>query len=173
MWTLRDARATDLDGIFAIYDHEVRHGTATFDTETYTAEQRQQWWTHHGRPRYPSIVADDAGFIAGWGSLSPWSDRCAYARAAEVSVYVHPERQGAGIGRALLTQLCAAGKEAGLGVLLSRITSESHASLALHAKLGFGRIGTMHRVGEKLGRVLDVELMELQLDSVASTVAPA
>ncbi|TMA47656.1 MAG: N-acetyltransferase family protein, partial [Deltaproteobacteria bacterium] len=110
-------------------------------------------------------VAEESGRVVGWGSLSAWSDRCAYARAAEVSVYVHQDHRGHGIGRALLADLIARGRAAGLGVLLARIESSGAASLALHRALGFQPIGTMRRVGEKSGRLLDVELLDLHLDA--------
>ncbi len=38
------------------------------------------------------------------------------------------------------------------------------ASVALLASLGFRSFGTQRRCGEKLGRILDVELMDLHLD---------
>jgi phosphinothricin acetyltransferase len=49
-------------------------------------------------------------------------------------------------------------------VILARIAEGNPASIRLHQSLGFERIGTMRRVGEKFGRVLDVELMQLHLD---------
>ena len=162
---IRAASASDLDAIFAIYDHEVRSGTATFDTEVYTPERRQRFFDEHRGGRYPLLVAETlAQGVIGWASLSPWSDRCAYARAAEVSVYVADEHHGRGAGAALLGALIEAGRAAGLGVLLARITSESEASVRLHERMGFQLAGTLHRVGEKFGRILDVAIYELPLD---------
>jgi phosphinothricin acetyltransferase len=77
---------------------------------------------------------------------------------------VHRDCRGAGVGRALLQGLIDRARAAGLGVLLARIVSQSDASLRLHESLGFQRIGTMRRVGEKFGRVLDVILLDLHLD---------
>ena len=74
-------------------------------------------------------------------------------------------RRRRGIGRALLADLIARGRAAGLGVLLARIESSGGASLALHRAFGFQPIGTMRRVGEKSGRLLDVELLDLHLDT--------
>jgi L-amino acid N-acyltransferase YncA len=48
-------------------------------------------------------------------------------------------------------------------VLLSRIGGDSAASIELHRALGFRHLCRMERVGEKFGRVLDVELFDLQL----------
>ena len=163
---IRCAAAADLPAIAAIYNREVRGGVATFDTVEVSLEERRSWLAAHVSPRHPVIVADDAGEVVGWASLSPWSERCAYARAAEVSIYVSPYHQGRGIGGALLGDLIERGRGAGLGVLLARIARAGDGgSRRLHERHGFVHIGTMHRVGEKLGRILDVELFELQLDA--------
>jgi L-amino acid N-acyltransferase len=165
---IRLAGAADVPAIVDIYNHEVVHATSTFDTEPVTLDSRRAWLEAHDPARHPVIVAERAGQIVGFASLSSWSERCAYARAAEVSVYVHREHRGSGAGRALLAELIARGRAAGLGVLLARIAAEGQASLRLHESLGFQRIGTMRRVGEKLGRILDIELYDLHLDEPAS-----
>lgn len=163
--SLRDARPTDAAAINAIYNREVETSTATFDTEPVSMEERRRWLDEHATPRRRAIVAEDeSGEVIGWAALSAWSPRCAYARAAEVSIYVRADHRGEGVGRALLEELIAGARRAGLGVLLARVADASEASLALHRAAGFGHIGTMRRVGEKLGRILDVELLELHLD---------
>ncbi|MBL0922677.1 MAG: N-acetyltransferase family protein [Phycisphaerales bacterium] len=162
--TVRDARVSDLPAIFAIYNEQVLHGTATFDTEVKELPRDEAWLTARDLSRHPVIVAELDGRVAAWGSLSQWSARCAYARAAEESVYVHEDFRGRGLGRVVLEALIERGRRAGLGVLLARIAEGNPASIALHERVGFRRIGTMRRVGEKFGRILDVELMDLHLD---------
>jgi L-amino acid N-acyltransferase len=162
---IRLARADDLPAIAEIYDYEVLHTCATFDTECLTLEDRRRWLENHLPSRHPVVVAELGREVAGWASLSSWSSKCAYARAAEVSVYVHQERRGRGVGKALLLELIERGRALGLGVLLTRIcTADGDASLRLHERVGFARVGTMRRVGEKFGRILDVELLDLHLD---------
>ncbi|HUH01684.1 MAG TPA: GNAT family N-acetyltransferase [Kofleriaceae bacterium] len=167
-YVVRAARPGDLHAINAIYDHEVVTGIATFDTEPMSLERRRAWLAAHGTAAHPAIVATAGDQVLGWACLSPWSDRCAYARAAEVSVYIDAAHRRRGAGRALLAELIRRGRQAGLGVLLARIAvdpgGEPAASLALHEALGFRRFGTMRRVGEKFGRILDVELLDLHLD---------
>jgi len=160
---LRLATAADLGGIFAIYDHEVLHGTATFDTQPKTLAQRQEWLAQHDPERYPVVVAEVGGAIVGWGSISRWSDRCAYARTAEDSVYVADRWRGRGIGRMILTELLARAEAAGIRVVVARIVEGNPASIRLHEAHGFERIGVMRGVGEKFGRVLDVVLMDRRL----------
>lgn len=160
---VRDAGEGDIPHIADIYDHEVAHTTTTLDTEPMSREERAAWFVRRDRTRYPVVVAELAGRIIGYGELKPWSPRKGYARTAEVSVFVAEDARGAGAGRALLGELIARARAAGLGVLLSRIGGESQASIALHGALGFRHLCTMQRVGEKFGRVLDVELFDLQL----------
>ncbi|RMH29380.1 MAG: N-acetyltransferase family protein [Planctomycetota bacterium] len=160
----RPATPDDLDPIFEIYEHEVLHGVATFDLDPFTPEERRAWFDRHGPPAHPVIVAQDGDTVVGWAALSPFSSKRAYARTAEVSVYVHKDHRGRGVGRALLGELIRLGRAGGLGVLLARIAAEQVPSLGLHLSLGFQHVGTMRRVGEKFGRVLDVELLDYQLD---------
>jgi len=162
--TIRDATLADLPAVFAIYNEEVLHGTATFDTVQREPGRDDAWLTDRHPARHPVLVADAGGDVTGWASLSQWSDRRGYDRTAESSVYVHSAHRSQGIGRALLLALVERAKGAGLGVLVARIADARQASVALHESVGFARFGTQRRCGEKFGRLLDVELMDLHLD---------
>lgn len=165
---IRLATASDLPAIMEIYNEQVLHGVATFDTEPVDTPAKQSaWLAKHPPERYPVLVAEEDERVIGWASLSRWSERCAYDRSAEVSEYVHKDHRGRGVGSELLRELIARARVIGLGVLLARITGESAASLRMHADHGFTRVGTMRRVGQKFGRILDVEVMDLQLDGGA------
>lgn len=162
---IRDAVEADLAAVAAIYNHEVATSLATLDTEPMAGERLERFAAKHRNPRFPLRVADEAGEVVGWAALSPWSDRCGYARAAEVSVYVAGPARGRGLGRALLEDLIGCARSAGVAVLLARIVGGREASLALHRKLGFSEIGVMRRVGAKLGEIVDVVLLDLHLDA--------
>ena len=162
--TVRDAGLDDIGAIFDIYNHEVLHGTATFDTEPRVVGRDDAWLTERDRRRHPVIVAEAEHRVVGWASLHPWSPRGAYARTAEGSVYVHRDFRGDGVGRSLLEATIEHAREAGLGVVLARIAEANQPSVRLCERLGFRRIGTQRRCGEKFGRILDVELMDLHLD---------
>ncbi len=161
---VRDASPADLPAIAAIYDEQVLHGTATFDTEPRTPAAWRTWFGEHPRDRYPVLVAEEGGEVVGWARLTPWSARCAYARSAENSVYVRADRRGHGAGRALVEALLDRARAAGIAVLLARIAEGNPASLRLHEALGFRPVGTMRRVGEKFGKVRDVTILDLHLD---------
>jgi phosphinothricin acetyltransferase len=80
-------------------------------------------------------------------------------------VYVGPDHQGRGVGAALYGSLIPLLRGQGYVTLLAGITAGHTASERLHAKLGFLRSGTLHRVGWKHGRWCDVGYWELALDS--------
>jgi|GEM_PF-258071 len=167
---IRDATSEDLPGIFEIYDREVLHGTCTFDTQVKTHDERHDWLAQHLSPKYPAIVAVDAtrpNHVLGWATLSPWSTRCAYARAAENSVYVRESARGMGVAKALMRELVLAARANRVGVILARVVEGNPLSLKLHERCGFQTIGIMRRVGEKFGQTLDVRLMDLHLDGYA------
>lgn len=161
---IRLVEERDLPAILAIYNHEVLHTTTTLDTVPHSLDDRRRWLAAHPPDRYPAFVADRGGEALGWAALTAWSPRLGYARTAEVSVYVDREARRLGIGRRLLVALEEAGRRIGLGVLLARIGGDSAASQALHLAAGYRHLCKMARVGEKHGRLLDIELFELRLD---------
>jgi len=158
-FSIRAADVNDLPGITDIYNDAVLHTAATFDTETKTPEQQKAWFASHGR-LHPIRVAEQNGSIIAWASLSRWSDRCAYDLTVEVSVYVHKDFRGKGIGRQLLQAVTHAGKEAGVHCILSRITEGNAVSIHLHEALGYTHIGVMRQAGKKFGKYLDVYMMQ-------------
>lgn len=169
---IRDATSDDLARIFEIYDREVLHGTATFETQPRTPAQQLEWFALHDRVRYPVLVAEVEEAVAGWARLYPWSPRPAYARTAENAVYVDPAFRGRGIGKLLLHRLIGRCPSVGIAVLVARVGDSNAASVALHESVGFKTFGIMRRVGEKFGRVLDVRMMDLHLDDPATLPAP-
>lgn len=161
---LRAATAADLPAITAIYNEAVRNTTATFDTVEKTVEDRRAWLDTHDS-RYPVIVAELGGTIAGWGSLSRWSDRAAYDGTCENSVYVDASSRGKQIGAALLRELLAIARLQGLHTVIARIADGNPASLRLHERAGFARIGTMRQVGRKFGKLIDVHMYQFIIGS--------
>ena len=160
---IRDAEPADLPRIFAIYNAEVEHGIATFDVVPKDPVADEGWLTER-EVIHPVIVAADGGEVLGWASIGPWSPKGAYRRTGEVSVYVDVEARGRGIGRQLLDALVARARDSDVRVLLARLALPNPASMAIHKAAGFESFGTQRRCGEKLGRVLDVELLDLHLD---------
>lgn len=143
---IRRATLADLEAVTEIYNDAILNSTATFDTEPKTLAQQKEWFGHHSSG-FPILVAELDGVVVGWASLSPWSDRCAYAQTAEGSIYVNKNCRRMGIGKRLLQALLLAAKEAGLHTVIGRIAEGNDVSLKLVESLGFRHIGTMRQVG--------------------------
>ena len=108
-------------------------------------------------------MLNPAGEIVGFGSLSPFRARPAYATTVEDSVYLREGHLGAGIGRRLLEELIRLAAAHGFHAVIARVTGESEASIGLHAACGFELVGTEREVGRKFGRWLDVVEMQRML----------
>lgn len=156
---IRKAQETDLPAITDIYNDAIRHGTATFDTEEKTHENRRLWLAQHSQ-KYPVVVALINETVVGWASLSRWSERAAYDDTAEISVYIHRDFRGRGIGRQLMQQVLEQGRQGGLHTVISRITQGNEISIYLHTQMGFETVGVLKQVGKKFGQLLDVTLMQ-------------
>lgn len=160
----RSAVAGDLPRIFEIYNREVGSGIATFDIEPRIEGVDDGWLTDRA-PWHPVIVAVEGDRVIGWASIGPWSPRGAYRRTGEVSVYVDHAARRHGLGKRLLGELVERAREIPeISVLLARVAQPNPASQATHEAVGFRSFGTQRRAGEKFGRVLDVDLLDLHLE---------
>jgi L-amino acid N-acyltransferase len=118
-----------------------------------------EWFKKH-KKNHPVFVAEEDGEIVGWSSLSPWSDRCAYDTTVEVSVYIHKDHRGKGLGKKLLEVVTLEGKKVNNHTVIARISEGNQASIHLHEKLGYRHVGVLKEVGFKFGKFLDVYMMQ-------------
>lgn len=160
--TIRRAELADAEGIADIYNEAILTTTATFDTEPKSVDERREWLQSHDE-RHPVLVAVVDGKIAGWASLTSWSERRAYDDTAETSFYVHSAQRGRGIGRKLKEAIIEEARRLGFHTLIARIAEGSHESIHLNECAGFVHVGTLKEVGRKFGRLLDVHIMQKML----------
>ena len=159
---VRVATERDLTAINDIYNHYVLHSTCTYQLDAETMPDRIAWFANHGC-KHPVIVAEENGVILGWGSLSRYHPRAAYARTVENSVYVDHRHCRRGIGSIILVNLIQRARELGHHTIIAGIDGEQTSSMAIHAKFGFTRVGHMKQLGWKFDRWLDVVYMQLML----------
>ena len=160
MLEIRDATREDLPAITHIYNNAILNTAATFDTEPKSMAEQETWFEEHGE-EYPILVGLDQGHVVAWGSLSAWSDRCAYSDTAEMSLYVTEAYRGKGIGQQMAAAMLKKGREVGIHTVVCRMSETSQASIHILEKYGFRHIGVMKEVGQKFGKRLDVHLMQI------------
>lgn len=156
---IRAAGPSDSQAIAAIWNREVLETTATSDTEPRTVQAQRAWLAAHG-PRHPVIVDVDGDEVVAFGALSPYRAKPSYARTVENSVYVKDGWRGKGLGGAILDRLLALAREHGHHSVIARITGVNEASLALHERHGFVRVGHERQVALKHGIWLDVMTLQ-------------
>lgn len=160
---IRDATPDDAEAITAIYNDAIVNTTAILWHEP----KDVTLWRERliDRPaHFPLLVAEDeGGAVVGFALLGPYDDKCGYDGVAEWSVYLAEQARGQGIGLALSEAVISAGRAAGLYSILSRVTEGNVVSERLHERLGFTKVGTFKKLGQKFGKRHDVIAYQLVL----------
>lgn len=159
---IRKATEADIPAITFIYNDAVKNTTATFDTDPKDESNRRAWLLERSSD-FPVIVSVEQDVVTGYASLSRWSDKKAYDITAELSLYIHPEHRGKGIGKALLSALLKLAENTNLHSIISRITEGNEVSIYLHRNEGFDTVGILKQSGRKFGKLLDVTIMQKML----------
>jgi L-amino acid N-acyltransferase YncA len=168
---VRPAGPHDLAAITRIYDHAVRHGTASFEIVPPDEREMARRFEKLRAGCYPCLVAELDGAIAGYAYAGPHRARPAYRWSVEDSIYIAPEMQRRGIGRRLLERLIAETQAGGFRQMIAVIGDSANVgSIELHRAAGFRMVGTFDNVGFKFGRWLDCVLMQRPLGEGAATV---
>ncbi|OQN97106.1 hypothetical protein B0A48_17202 [Cryoendolithus antarcticus] len=173
--SLRDATIDDAPAIAAIYNHYVRESLATLAEDAMPDTPMQQRVQTLCAAKLPFLVAVDQmqNGIAGYAYASPYSDRSGCAPTLECSIYLHPDHCSKGIGRQLMDPLISAlvstTTKTQVLAKMSILPDQSPESLTtcrLHASMGFRQVGRLDRVGFKLGKWVDVVMLQLDLEAL-------
>ena len=160
--SIRACTSADAAAICDIYNRYVRETVITFEeSPVATAEMAQRIGdvTAH----LPWLVAEEQSAILGYAYATPWKARSAYRFSVETTVYVAPGHMRRGLGAALYRQLIDELRQRGVHAAVGGIALPNAASIALHEKLGFTKIGQFVEIGRKLDRWVDVGYWELIL----------
>ncbi|WIM85446.1 N-acetyltransferase family protein [Gallibacterium anatis] len=159
---IRPAQQQDLPALLAIYNHEILNGVATFDLQPKSLAERQSWFDEHNKNNHPLLVAEQDGEVLGYASLSRYAEKAAYNSTVELSVYIAQSARRQGIASQLMRAVIElAKKDNATHLIVSLITGTNQASISLHQKFGFNKVGTLHQVGYKHQQFLDVHIYEL------------
>jgi phosphinothricin acetyltransferase len=168
---IRPARPEDLPALVRIYNHYVADTHITFDTEAFAVEARRPWLESFAATGpHRLLVAAAADGPVGYASSTRLRPKPAYARSVETTIYLTPDAVGRGLGRALYGHLLAELEaEPAVHRGYGGIALPNPASIALHERLGFTRLGTYREVGFKLGRYWDVCWYERDVSGAGRT----
>jgi L-amino acid N-acyltransferase YncA len=168
---IRPADEADLPVITEIYEHAVRHGTATFELVPPDLAEMTRRYRALIEGGFPYFVATADGGVVGYAYAGAYRPRPAYRFTVENSIYLRPASHRRGIGLKLLQRLIIECEARGYRQMIAVIGDSANAgSIGVHAKTGFTLIGTHPNVGFKFGRWLDTVMMQRSLGEGASTI---
>ncbi|MBB3316774.1 phosphinothricin acetyltransferase [Rhizobium sp. BK181] len=121
--------------------------------------------------RFPHRVAIKDGAVVGYAYVVLFRKRPAYRHTVKHSIYVHHDHLGQGIGRLLMHDLIDACAAAGFRQMIGYIDAENTASLMLHERFNFVRVGLLRGVAYRYGRWADSAMVQRSLGP-GSTAPP-
>ena len=159
VFTHRLAVQADLPAIVAIYNSTVASRQVTADTDPVPVESRQAWFDEHRPDARPLWVAERAGEVIGWLSFSNFYGRPAYAGTAELSIYIHEQARGQGLGRYFMEQAIAHAPAVQVHTLLGFVFGHNQPSLKLFEAFAFEKWANMPRVATLDGVERDLVIL--------------
>lgn len=157
---VRDSDATRLAEIYAPY---IEGSVVSFEL---TAPDAAEMATRLQRiaPTYPWLIAELDGTVVGYAYACENRTRPAYRWGVEVTIYLHQQAHGTGVGRRLYGALFALLRLQGFINAYGIITLPNAASVGIHESLGFKQAGIFRHAGFKNGSWLDVGWYQLTLN---------
>ena len=152
---IRHMAPADWQDVKSIYEEGIKTKNATFETQAPTYEK----WMDAAHPNC-HLIAEEKGRVLAWAKVLYTSARPVYSGVGEVSIYVHPDAKGRGVGGKLLRELIAVSERQGFWTLKAVIFPENIASIRLHEKCGFRVLGIHEKMGKMDGVWRDNVVME-------------
>jgi phosphinothricin acetyltransferase len=171
---VRNSREIDVPGMLAIYLHHIRRGVdpgVDGEFEAPDAEDLKRRRRSMNNRKMPHLVAEEAVTVVGYAYAVPFRKRPAYRFAVKHSIYVHNSHLHRGIGRLLMAALIDACAAAGFRQMIGYIDAANEASLAIHERFGFRRVGYLPQIGYKFGHWTDSVMVQRSL-GLGSTAPP-
>ena len=157
---IRAGRSDDLARVKAIYDHYVLTSHATFDIEPPPLSLWETWFTDEVAKGAQLFFVAEVDDVLGWCKTEFFRVKAAYATSRYTTIYCDERARGRGVGTALYERLFDEIGVLGLHRAYAAIALPNDASIVLHERFGFARVGTYTECGRKFDRYWDVATYE-------------
>lgn len=171
---VRPSRDSDVDAMLAIYRRHIRQGVeeGVSDADAMQPDDLRDRRKNLKNKRFPHIVATRGGEVVGYAYVVQFRKRPAYRYAVKHSIYVHHDHTGQGVGGKLLRELIDVCAAAGFRQIIGYIDADNVASLGLHDRFGFARVGVLAGVAYRSGRWADTVMVQRSLAAGTTTPPP-
>ncbi|MGU3495081.1 N-acetyltransferase family protein [Xanthobacteraceae bacterium A53D] len=170
---IRPSQEGDVDAMLAIYRRHIRRGVedGVEDSGMPEIDDLKDRRKNLKSRRFPHIVATVNGAVVGYAYVVLFRKRPAYRYAVKHSIYVHHEQHGKGVGGKLMQGLIDACAAAGFRQMIGYIDADNIASLKLHERYGFVKVGHLPAVAFRYGKWSDSVMMQRSL-GLGNTAPP-
>ncbi|NEW05497.1 N-acetyltransferase [Paenibacillus sp. SYP-B3998] len=151
----RELEETDIPLLMDIYNYYVTHTTVSLHAQPVALAEFTESLVHTN-PRYRTFTILLDGNLQGYVQVMPHKKKQAYDTTGEITIYLHPECVGKGVGTAALQHIEPIAKQHGFHVLVSTICSDNAPSIHSFAKNGYFQCAHFREVGFKWGKFLDI-----------------
>lgn len=156
----RIATIGDIEKITEIYNQGIQDRIATLEANLKSVSEMENWFNTRSERHKVIVVEDGQGTIKGWASLNVFNPRECYQGVADLSIYIHREERGKGLGKKLLAALIDIAKEVGFHKLVLSTFAFNYAGQNLYSSVGFVKVGTYMKQGMLDGKWIDMTVME-------------
>ena len=168
---IRLATEKDAEAILKIYAPYIEKTAITFEYDVPSLLE------FSGRisktlEKYPWIVYEKDGEILGYAYAGPEYSRAAYQWLVGTSIYLSESARGKGIGTALYEKILDILKKQNFCLCYARVNDDNEASLRMHEKYGFKKIGVLKNCGYKFGKWHGIIILEKQLNEFSVPPKP-
>jgi phosphinothricin acetyltransferase len=160
---IRDAIATDIESITAIYNEILTTSTAIYNEKPVSVDDRLRWWQSRHDQGHPVIVVAEHDTIIGFASFGDFRASPGYCYTVEHTIHLAASWRGRGVGTRLMSELITRARIAEKHVMVGGVDADNLASLRFHERLGFERVAHFREVGHKFGRFLDLIFLQYWL----------
>lgn len=144
-----------LADVLAIYTHYVLNTSASFHTKV-PSQKEMRDIVFFSAQKYKTFVILSDDTLCGYVLITQHKKREAYDTTAEVTVYLHPNYAGKGLGSKAIEYIEKFAKTKDLHVLVATICGQNEASIRLFEKNGYQKCAHYKEVGQKFGQFLDI-----------------
>lgn len=153
--TFKPLEMSDIPFLMDVYNYFVVHSTYSFHTEPVTLPEFTESVVHTN-PRYQTYVVLMNEIPQGYVQVMPHKKKQAYDTTGEVTIYLHPECVGKGLGSASIQYIEAFAKERGFHSLIATVCADNAASIHMFTRNDYQQCAHYREVGFKWGQFLDI-----------------
>jgi L-amino acid N-acyltransferase YncA len=159
---IRQATPLDAERLCEIYNWYIQNTVITFELEPILSTEMSERLAQK-LEKYDWLVGEYNQEIVGYAYAGSFRARAAYDHSTESSVYLDHTKTGQGFGMVLYGAMIDRCRELGFQELIGGVALPNDASVKLHERLGFQKIGVFPRVGFKFDRYIDVGFWQMSL----------